>query len=65
MKSIKNMRELELLKKNIKYQQMLHEKELTTSSVKILNNFGDRLKDFAFELGAKMVLSMFKKGKGE
>jgi len=63
MKSVKNMRELSLVKKNLKYQELLYEKELTASSAQIINNFGDTLKDFAFEWSTKMVLLFFKKRK--
>lgn len=63
MKSVKNMRELALVKKNLRFQEMLYERELSTSSTKIINNLGDSLKDFAFEWGTKMILLLFKNRK--
>lgn len=63
MKSVKNMRELALVKKNLKYQEKLYENELNASSANIINNFSDSLKNFAFDWGTKMVLLLFKKRK--
>lgn len=63
MKAVKNMRELDLVKRNLRYQELLYEKELTKSSTNIINNVGDSLKNFAIELSTKMVLLLLKKVK--
>lgn len=63
MKPVKNMRELNLVKNNLEYRELLYEKELTESTADMVNTFGDKLKDFAFEVGTKLVLVLFKRNK--
>jgi len=63
MKPVRNMRELSLVKKNLEYQELLYEKELTESTAGMVNTFGDKLKDFAFEFGTKLVLTLFKRNR--
>ena len=60
MKRVKNMRELELMKENLEYRQKLNEKQLLGSSVGIINNFTDGLKDWAFEFGSHLVLDLIR-----
>ena len=58
MKRVKNMRELELLKENLEYRQLLSEKKLIGSSVSIVDNFTDGLKDWAFEFGTSLFMNL-------
>ena len=60
MKRVKNMRELELMKENLEYRQKLNEKQLLGSSVGIINNFTDGLKDWAFEFGTHLFLDLIR-----
>lgn len=55
MKTIRNMRELKLIKKQLQYKEQLYEKELIGSSANIFENLGDSLRDFAFEFGMKLA----------
>ncbi len=59
MTKIRNMRELELMKENLEYRQILSEKKLLNSSVKIVDNVTDGLKGWAFEWGTSLVLRLF------
>lgn len=59
MTKIRNLRELELMKKNLEYRQLLSEKKLLNSSVNIVDNVTDGLKDWAFEWGTSLVLRLF------
>ncbi|WP_319501111.1 hypothetical protein [uncultured Draconibacterium sp.] len=63
MKQVKNMRELELMKENLEYRQKLNEKQLLGSSVGIINNFTDGLKDWAFEFGTHLFLDLIRNRK--
>lgn len=56
------MRELNLYRQKLKYRELLMEKELTGTTVDLIHHFGDELKEFAVEFGAKMVW-FFLKGK--
>lgn len=60
MKRIKNMRELELMKENIEYRQLISEKKLLGSSVGIIDSFTDGLKDWAFEFGTSLFLNLIR-----
>lgn len=59
MKPIRNLHELELVKQKLKYKEALNEKQLTDTTAKIVNNFTDGLKDFAFDLAMNIVLKLF------
>ncbi|WP_321997062.1 hypothetical protein [Draconibacterium orientale] len=63
MKRVKNMRELELMKENLEYRQKLNEKQLLGSSVAIIDNFTDGLKDWAFEFGTHLFLDVIRRRK--
>lgn len=63
MKRVKNMRELELMKENLEYRQKLNEKQLLGSSVGIIHNFTDGLKDWAFEFGTHLFLDLIRGSK--
>ena len=63
MKRIKNMRELELMQKNIEYRQLLSEKKLLGSSVGIIDNLTSGLKDWAFEFGSALFLNLIRGNK--
>jgi len=56
MKAIKNMRELRLMKQQLQYQERLYEKEMTESTADIIDNLSDKLRDMAFDIGARLIL---------
>ena len=64
MRRIRNMRELELMKENLEYQQLISERKLIGSSVKIVDDFADSLKSWAFEWGTSLALRLIR-GKHE
>nr|WP_321358087.1 hypothetical protein [uncultured Draconibacterium sp.] len=63
MKRVKNMRELELLKENLKYRLSISEKNLLGSSVGIIDNVTDGLKDWAFEFGTSLVMNFIRRSR--
>ncbi len=60
MKAIKNMRELNLMKQKLEYQEKLYEKELTASTADVIDNLADKLRDVAFDLGSRLILRLLK-----
>lgn len=58
MKRVRNMRELELMKENLEYRQLLSEQKLLGSSVAIVDNFTDGLKNWAFEFGTSLFVNL-------
>ncbi len=58
MKAVKNMRELQLLKQKLEYQERLYEKEITGSTADIVDNLIDKLRDLAFQFGSHLVLRL-------
>lgn len=58
MKALKNMRELELMKQKLEYQERLFEKEITGSTADILDNLTDKLRDLAFQFGSHLILQL-------
>ena len=54
------MRELNLYRQKLKYRELLMEKELTDTTVDLINHFSDQLKKFAVEFGTKMIWKFFK-----
>ncbi|WP_340110956.1 hypothetical protein [Maribellus mangrovi] len=54
------MRELELIQENMEYQRLLTEKKLLGSSVKIVDNVTDAVKDWVFEWGTSLVLHLIR-----
>lgn len=60
MKAIKNMRELNLMKQKLEYQEKLYEKELTASTADVVDNLADKLRDVAFDLGSRLILRLLK-----
>lgn len=61
MNNIKNMRELQLVKQKLQYQEQLMEKEIIGTSTEIIEHFSEKLKDFAFELSMRLILQLFRK----
>lgn len=57
------MRELELMQKNLEYQQLISEKKLLGTSANIVDNFSESIKDWAFEFGIALVLRLFNHSK--
>jgi len=55
MKTIRNMRELKLMKKQLQYKEQLYEKEMIGSSANVFENLSDSIRDFAFEFGMKLA----------
>lgn len=55
------MRELSLYKENLKYKEKLYERELAGISADVIDHFTDKVKDLAFDLGAKLVSQFFNK----
>jgi len=63
MKPIKNMRELDLMREKLKYQELLYEKELVESSGELVESVTDKLKDAAIEIGTRLLLRLFSSAK--
>ena len=59
MNNIKSIRELELVKQKLKYREKYVEKELIGSSTDLIDHFTDKLRDFTFDFGMRMVASLF------
>jgi hypothetical protein len=53
------MHELKLVKQKLKYKEALNEKQLTGTTAKVIGNFTDGLKDFAFDLAMNIVFKLF------
>jgi hypothetical protein len=58
MKALKNMRELQLMKQKLEYQERLYEKEIAGSTADIVDNFTDKLRDLAFQFGSHLILQL-------
>ena len=52
------MRELQLMKQKLEYQERLYEKEITGSTADIIDNLTDKLRDLAFQLGSHLILQL-------
>lgn len=52
------MRELELMKKNLEYKQLLCEEDMLGSSTAIIDDFTKQLKHMAFEWGTSLVFDL-------
>ena len=63
MKTIKNIRELNLLKQKLEYQEKLYEKEVTLSAAEIVDNLALKLRDVAFDLSVRLILQLIKPGR--
>ncbi len=63
IKTIRNLHELQLLKQNIEFREKFYKKEISGVSSDIIDNFFDKMRDFAFEFGAKMITQLFKSKK--
>ena len=58
MKTIRNMRELKLVKKQIQYKEKLYEKEIVGSSADVFENLSEKLRDVAFEFGMRLATQL-------
>ncbi|RIH63397.1 hypothetical protein D1164_19905 [Mariniphaga sediminis] len=58
MKTIKNMRELRLVRQKLEFQEQLYEKELAESTADIIDNLTDKLRDTAFDVGSRLLLRL-------
>ena len=65
MKKIKNLTELELYKQKLKFKEKLLEREIVGNTSDLIEHFSDKLKDYAFDLGTKLVWLIFKNKKHE
>ncbi|MGQ8335994.1 hypothetical protein ACUNWD_05535 [Sunxiuqinia sp. A32] len=59
MKSIKSIRELELMKDNLNYKVLHLEEKLKGHSEEAISAVTHQLKEIAFEAGMKIILKLF------
>lgn len=59
LNSIRNMRELSLYKQNLRYKQKLYEQEVAGVTADVVDHFADKVKDLAYDLGAKLLTQLF------
>ena len=52
------MRELNLMKQKLEYQEKLYEKELTISATEVVDNLTLKLRDAAFDLSVRLILQL-------
>ena len=50
------MRELNLMREKLKYQERFYEKELIGNSTDIIDNVTDKLKEAAVDIGTRLLL---------
>lgn len=60
MKTIRNMRELTLMKQKLEYQERLYEKEMTVAAGDVVDNLAGKLRDMAFDLAIRLILQLIK-----
>jgi hypothetical protein len=65
MKALRNMRELQLMKQKLEYQERLYEKEIARSTADIVDNLTDKLRDLAFQFGTHLVLRLIHRKRKE
>jgi hypothetical protein len=58
MKPVRNMRELGMLKKQLKYQEELYEKQIVGSTADIVENLTDKLRDIAMDMGTRIIVDL-------
>ncbi|SHJ29577.1 hypothetical protein SAMN05444280_11594 [Tangfeifania diversioriginum] len=58
MKPVRNMRELGMLKKQLKYQEELYEKQIVGSTADIVENSTDKLRDIAMDMGTRIIVDL-------
>ena len=58
--SVRNMRELNLMKQKLKYQARLYEKEMTGSVADVVDDMTDKLRDLAFEVGSRLIIRLIR-----
>lgn len=66
VKDIKSMRELDLVINNLKNHEVICEKNMVSSSAKVVDNLTDKIHDLAFDLGIAaitQIISIFRKRK--
>ena len=51
MKAIRNMQELNLMKQKLRYQELLHKKEISDTSAKIADNINRKIQGLTFDMG--------------
>ena len=52
------MRELDLMREKLEYQELFYEKELIGNSAGIINNVTDKLKDAAVDFATRLLLQI-------
>lgn len=55
MKTVRNLNELKLVKQNLKFREMLYERDLAGATTAIVDNLTDKLRDLAFDFGMKII----------
>ena len=63
MKPVKNRHQLELRRQQLKFEEKLHEKEISLISANIIDNLTDRLSLVAFDFGSRLVFQLIKNRK--
>ncbi len=63
MKTVRNMRELRLMKQKLSYKGKLFEKEINTSFADVIDDLADKLKEVAFYTGSRLIFSLIKSGR--
>ena len=63
IKGISTMHELKLIKQKLEYKEKLYEKEVAEVSADIVDNLTDKLKEFVFNVGSRLIFQLFKSGK--
>jgi len=56
------MRELNLMKQKLEYQEKLYEKELTISATEVVDNLTLKLRDAAFDMSVRLILQLINRG---
>jgi len=58
--TVRNMRELRLMKQKLNYQQKLYEKEINSSTADLIDNLTDKMKEAAFDLASRLLFQIIK-----
>ena len=63
VKTISTMHELKLIKQKLEYKEKLYEKEVAGASADIVDKLSDKLKEFVFNVGSRLIFQLFRSGK--
>ena len=56
------MRELQLTRQKLQYQEQLYEKEIAGAASDVVDDLAGKLRDLAFEVGTRLVLKIIHPG---